>query len=529
MKDNGYFGVMINLSSAVMKVEELKKFAFLIKKLGYNMIQLYTEDTYEVDGEDYFGYLRGAYTKNELKDIVSYCNSIGIEVIPCVELLAHLSTIFKWNDYAQINDTDDILLIDEQRTYTLIENIFKTLRECFTSDRVNIGVDEAHNLGRGKYLSKHGYADKSKLFFKHVNAVTKIAEEYGFRPMIWSDMLFKNIYGSYYDAKPDGKISTVKENLPNNLDLVYWEYFFYDADKYEYMLKLHKEFDNPVWFAGTVHNYIGSATNNQMANASLLPAIQACKKQGIDNVLITLWGGGECSHFLTLPSLCYVRCVYEGITDESQISKRFFDAVGEDYHLMLSLDAPNTLAGSYLTLPEVDFCRFTLYQDIFSGYFDPVLTEGACNAYFNKSTELEKQKANSAYEYLFDVEIALLRSMYLKHDLGILLRRAYQSKNTKELTFLHERIHKTISAVSEFYKAIKTMWKTENKLNGLEIMDVKLGGLISRLNTCAEILKDYLDGKITEIPELNSTLKPFNAVGTNYLFWSKIVTVNRFD
>ena len=65
-----YFGVMLDMSrNAVMKPEELKKFARIIRSFGYNMIELYTEDTYEVEGEPYFGYMRGRYTKAELKAI----------------------------------------------------------------------------------------------------------------------------------------------------------------------------------------------------------------------------------------------------------------------------------------------------------------------------------------------------------------------------------------------------------------------------------------------------------------------------
>ena len=93
-----YFGVMLDAAKyAVMKPEQVKKFAKTIKSFGYNMIELYVEDTYQVDGEPYFGYMRGGYTKEQLKDIVSYCNGIGVEVIPCMQTLAHLKTIFNYN------------------------------------------------------------------------------------------------------------------------------------------------------------------------------------------------------------------------------------------------------------------------------------------------------------------------------------------------------------------------------------------------------------------------------------------------
>ena len=108
------FGVMLDMSrNAVMKPEQVKKFAAIIKKMGYNMIQLYTEDTYEIPEEPYFGYLRGRYSMAELKDIVAYCNSIGVEIIPCIQTLAHLNTIFRWEPFGNAHDTADILLVDE--------------------------------------------------------------------------------------------------------------------------------------------------------------------------------------------------------------------------------------------------------------------------------------------------------------------------------------------------------------------------------------------------------------------------------
>ena len=63
-------GVMIDMSrNAVMSVAALKEYFVLLKKMGYNSVMLYTEDTYEVEGEPFFGYMRGRYSANELKEI----------------------------------------------------------------------------------------------------------------------------------------------------------------------------------------------------------------------------------------------------------------------------------------------------------------------------------------------------------------------------------------------------------------------------------------------------------------------------
>ena len=54
------FGAMLDCSrGAVLKVPTVKKLIDALQKMGYNALELYTEDTFEVEGEPYFGYLRG--------------------------------------------------------------------------------------------------------------------------------------------------------------------------------------------------------------------------------------------------------------------------------------------------------------------------------------------------------------------------------------------------------------------------------------------------------------------------------------
>ena len=67
---NNTFGVMVDLSrNGVMKIDELKNYCSILKKFGYSSIYLYVEDTYEIEGEPYFGHLRGRYSKKELTEI----------------------------------------------------------------------------------------------------------------------------------------------------------------------------------------------------------------------------------------------------------------------------------------------------------------------------------------------------------------------------------------------------------------------------------------------------------------------------
>lgn len=155
-----------------MNVPTVKRFCDIIAKMGYNTLMLYTQDTYEVDNQPYFGYLRGRYSKEEIKEIDAYCISKGIELIPCIQTLAHLNCIFKWWDaYEDIRDCDDILLIGEEKTDKLIDDMFSTISQCFTSKRIHIGMDEAYRVGIGKYLAKHGYQERFDIINGHLHKV----------------------------------------------------------------------------------------------------------------------------------------------------------------------------------------------------------------------------------------------------------------------------------------------------------------------------------------------------------------------
>ena len=55
-------------TGCVPKIEFLKQYANILSKMGYNAMYLGTSDTLQLEGEPYFGYLRGGYSKKEIQD-----------------------------------------------------------------------------------------------------------------------------------------------------------------------------------------------------------------------------------------------------------------------------------------------------------------------------------------------------------------------------------------------------------------------------------------------------------------------------
>ncbi|EJW89797.1 glycosyl hydrolase family 20, catalytic domain protein, partial [gut metagenome] len=83
---------------------------------GLNQIYLYMEDVYEIPEDPYFGAYRGRYRYEELKKLDEYGKNVGVELIPCIQTLAHLRTYLKWPQARKLRDTSDILLVGSKET-----------------------------------------------------------------------------------------------------------------------------------------------------------------------------------------------------------------------------------------------------------------------------------------------------------------------------------------------------------------------------------------------------------------------------
>lgn len=530
-----YFGVMLDMSrNGVMKVDEVKKYALIIKKMGFNMLQLYMEDVYEVNNEPYFGYLRGKYLKSELKEIVSYCNEIDIEVVPCIQTLAHLENALRWAPYKNIIDYDNILLLDDERTYVLIENMFSSLKECFTSEYIHIGMDEAYLLGLGRYMELHGYVNRVDLLKRHLKRVMDLANKYQLKPLMWSDMFFRLANnGQYYPEEPT-LTKEVIDSVPKNLGLVYWDYYDTDKEYIKKMMKAHQLAGDNVWFAGGAWTWAGFASGNRFALETMIPAMKAARECHFENILMTVWGdfGRECSYYSILPALFTIRQIYEGNEDIDDIKKKFFIAVGEDYDKLMDLDLPNYVGGNKCVMGNI--CKHMLYNDPFLGFLDSTVKDGVKEEYLKHALTLKEHEKGSKFDYLFAMSSSLCNLMAYKYDLGKKTREAYKLKDEKKLKEVIKEYDIVLEKLEDFYLKFKTMWFKECKPNGFEVHDIKIGGLKQRLIHCKETLNDYLNKKIDSIMELEEEILDYYGNGLDYdkkppylTSWSIIASVSK--
>lgn len=505
------FGVLLDCSrNAVMKPEEVKKLILFLEKAGYNCLELYTEDTYELEGEPRFGYLRGRYTKAELKELDAFGKEHGVELIPCIETLGHLEKIFEWKEYAGICDCGGVLLAGEEKSYRLIEKMFAACAECFSSRTINIGMDEAHGLGLGQYLFRHGYEDRFGIFLGHLKRVSEIALKYGFTPVIWSDMFFRIAFGGEYVCEEGEIPAEIAEKVPENVQLAYWDYFSFRESTYTNMLQKHRAFHRPVWFAGSAVKCCGFHSANDVSLDRLGKSIRACLKEGVDNILITLWGdgGNESPAAAVLPSLVYASECVKGNFDVGNAARKFREIFGEKWEDFLLCDLSET------SLPREDDigtgAKEMLYSDYFCGRMHEYISDsGEERAAFSRYAEKFDEAAaeSGGYKEMFRFYGDLCRALAVKYDLGRRTRKFYRAGDTAALRALLPEYDEAEKRLEKLLRSFEEMWFRFNKPHGFEVHEMRIGGVIARTKSCRRRLAAYLAGG-ERIPELEEDFLP---------------------
>lgn len=527
--------VMVDCSrNAVLNMDSAKELMVQLSVMGFNSIMFYTEDTYEIPDYPYFGHMRGRYSVEEMKQLDAFGQKIGMEVIPCIQTLAHLNAITDWSCFKPYIDIDDILLADDDRTYALIEAMLKTLRSCFKSRHINIGMDEAHHLGRGKHTDRFGPENKPNIMIRHLSKVVELCKKYDFEPVMWSDMFFRMQFDGKYRIS-EGELSPeVMEKIPEEVALCYWEYYTNpnQVPTTEHMFRCHQKANREIWFAGGAWSWAGFSPKNHFSLWVTPAQLKLAEKYGVKNVFATCWGddGAECAIFNMLPALLqYAELTYDN-ADDATMEARSMDCFGLSFTDFCKIDLVGQ-SGTYSDDAQHPYCyeKPALYNDPMMGLMDWDIEKANLGNKYAKDAEMLATIPDNRFSYLFDTQLRLARLLDKKLYLTINIKNAYRSGDKQELQrLMDEVIPEVYDLLDDFIDAFRFQWHWVNKPFGFEVQDIRLGGLKQRLATAAERIRQYLDEEVDYLEELEQPDLPFSCdpakLTTRQNIWRRAAT-----
>ena len=199
--------MFLNFVTDVLDPDEINTIIF---RIGWN----YEFSSYpELIDED-------ALSKSDVRKIVKHCNSLGIQVIPQINLLGHQSTLIRDQNgiavktkmrpllanYPEFDETPEIELPENYQwpnkdglytksycplhpdVHEIVLDIVDDLINAFGSNYFHAGMDEVFYIGNDNCPRCSGKS-KAKLFADEVNLVNSFLKENNVELMIWGDRM----------------------------------------------------------------------------------------------------------------------------------------------------------------------------------------------------------------------------------------------------------------------------------------------------------------------------------------------------
>lgn len=509
-------GAMFDLSrNGVLNLPAFKDMLCHMALMGINAVGLYCEDTYEIPGEPFFGYLRGAYSYEELKELDDFAHALGIELFPCIQTLGHLEQILQWPAYSDLIDTPAVVLAEHEPTYQLIEKMLDAASRPFRSKRIHLGMDEAHGIGLGRYRSRIGEKSPFEILNTHLARVREMCQKRGLRPMIWSDMYFRlgSKTNDYYDKQ--AVISKeVIARIPQGVDLVYWDYYHTDVEFYEEWITRHRGLGSEPVVASGVWTWDRFWTAYEFTETSVNACMQACKNKGVQEVFVTMWGddGTECEVFSSLPGLQYfAEHGYQPEIDREALYSHYRGAYGGEFANWIAasaLDHVPQKVDPYQGRPNPS--KWLLWEDPILGHLTPEVGDVPLQDHYRglASRLWEASRAEGNCQAIGRAA-QTAEVLALKFGLRERIADAYHAGDRLQVKkFATEDIPTLITEIDKLWELHRKRWMRCYKPFGWESIEHRYAGLVYRYRTFSQRLLTWCAQELEAIPELETILLP---------------------
>ena len=223
--------LQIDLARQKESVEFVKSYLDFAKDCGYNTMIFYLENVVRTPDTEYFSH-DDTYSMEEMKEMVDYGTSLGIEIIPEYENLAHLEKFFQYKEWQHLSEIDENNrgrglsgqprgqdgCISNPDLIKWTNKYIEDVNVLFNTEYLMVCMDEPFDLAvcdRCKERLAKGET-KYDMFLKHVLETYELSKKLG-KKLIIADDFFQ--------------YANIAEELPRDIIFANWNYGYFDDEQ----------------------------------------------------------------------------------------------------------------------------------------------------------------------------------------------------------------------------------------------------------------------------------------------------------
>ena len=280
-------GYMIDISRGRKpRVETIKTMIDFLAELKYNEFQLYMEGdcfkyaAYPKETESF-----DCLTPEDILELDAYCKARFIDLVPNQNSFGHMYTWLKKPDFHHLGlfEREDEVpstlnpLLPE--SFDFMKNLYASLLPYFTSDYVNIGLDEAYGLGRYQIEAYCREKGKDTVFMDWLNKLNDhIQETYGKKVMFWADMIY-NYPQSYH-------------RVPKDAIALEWGYELIQSQRMTDHCIAYRNAGVRYYVCPSVNTHGSFTSRADVTTFNIRTCAELAVEYGAEGLLLTDWGDG---------------------------------------------------------------------------------------------------------------------------------------------------------------------------------------------------------------------------------------------
>lgn len=271
-----YRGLMLDVSRG--KVPTLETLYHLVTELSHykiNVLQLYTEHTFQFPRHPRIGAGCDPLTGADILALDAFCRAHHVELMPNLQSFGHVHRILQLPEYRHLAESEMLWSFSPacEGTYRLLDELYGDLLPAFTSHTFNVNCDETYDLGTGASKPLADRLGRGQVYLNHILRLRDLAAGYGRRIQIWGDILL------HY---PD-----LIGQLPPDVTLLDWGYDA--ADEYP-STRTFGASGRTFWVCPGTSSWNALFPRLYNANVNIRNLVRDGTAAGAAGMLLTDWG-----------------------------------------------------------------------------------------------------------------------------------------------------------------------------------------------------------------------------------------------